>query len=668
PETLANFPALIALGSNVNGFAYSQFAAADGGDLRFVSGDLSTELNFEVEAWNTNGLSWFWVQVPQLIDSNTCIFAVWGNPSATTPPGYTTNGAAWSQGYQAVWHMNESSVDELNTPGIHRDSSGNGHTGDQFGNAAGPGVIGQGQDFDGIDDYIDINTPISGNSMSISHWFNVNAVGGWHAFINHDGWAAGYLHYQFPPVANPPLRYTINGNFGDQNFPFAFNLGEWYHVTMAYDGTSGDLISYVNGTEIGRSVGLGTGNNVSPTPGNIGAWNGNDRRFNGQMDEFRITDSVLSSNWVWATWFNTVSNEAFVCYDAPIPLDLALTKTVDATNLLAGVSNLTYTIDVMNLSTSVVGGIIVTDSLPRDVILVSSLPAVSQTNGNNYSFDIGLLAGGGSTSITINAAVTSSVLQTLTNWAVVTTTNIDARPANNIDSAITVIVPPAAGNRDLALTKTASSTNLLLDTNLTWTLTVTNLSSGAAAGVTVTDTVPAGVIILSASPPATQTNGNDYVFSLGSLNGGAETSIVIQAAVTTAVPGIITNRAWTATADPETNLANNIGSAPTTIPDSDGDGIANPADPDDDNDGVSDEDETIAGTDPLDPNSFLWIRIMKTGVVNIQHLTFPTSTGRMYRIQRSTRTVRGSPRIMWCSDRTWPVLLTPLMGCIRTTL
>ena len=44
----------------------------------------------------------------------------------------------------------------------------------------------------------------------------------------------------------------------------------------------------------------------------------------------------------------------------------------------------------------------------------------------------------------------------------------------------------------------------------------------------------------------------------------------------------------------ETIVTNNVDSAMTMIPDSDGDGIANPGDPDDDNDDFPDEDERIA--------------------------------------------------------------------------
>jgi len=75
PETLTNFPVLIAFSANADGsgFDYGTFQSAQGNDLRFWSGAplTGTELKYEIEEWNTSGTSYVWVRVPALVDNTT---------------------------------------------------------------------------------------------------------------------------------------------------------------------------------------------------------------------------------------------------------------------------------------------------------------------------------------------------------------------------------------------------------------------------------------------------------------------------------------------------------------------------------------------------------------------------------------------------------------------
>jgi uncharacterized repeat protein (TIGR01451 family) len=78
---------------------------------------------------------------------------------------------------------------------------------------------------------------------------------------------------------------------------------------------------------------------------------------------------------------------------------------------------------------------------------------------------------------------------------------------------------------DLALSGTAP-TSVTLGSNLTESLTVTNDGTAGATGVSLTDTLPAGVKFVSATGGITPFNGV-LTFALGSLAPGASTSVTI---------------------------------------------------------------------------------------------------------------------------------------------
>ena len=57
-ETLVDFPVLVKLGNGLaDGLSYAGFTSPAGFDLRFTTPDGQTELNYEIESWNTGGVS-----------------------------------------------------------------------------------------------------------------------------------------------------------------------------------------------------------------------------------------------------------------------------------------------------------------------------------------------------------------------------------------------------------------------------------------------------------------------------------------------------------------------------------------------------------------------------------------------------------------------------------
>ncbi|MEM7393408.1 MAG: DUF2341 domain-containing protein, partial [Verrucomicrobiota bacterium] len=439
-ETLTNFPALIVLGTNVPGFAYSQLNT-NATDLRFTASDRATELNYDIESWDTNGLSYVWVQVPALVDASTLIVAWWGNPAASNPPPYRSNGATWSEGYQAVYHF----------AGNADNAVANGNDGILIDNATtmNNGVVNGALNLDGVGDHVNLGPGFEdfSSGITVEAWARTTAYRNWSRIIdfgNGPGLDSIVLtrrgttddvRWEFYGTASGTEPHNIDGN------PL-IPLNQWQHwmATVDAGGPNAALSRfYLDGVERGRltdftrpSVAIRTSNLIGESN-----WPGDDF-YEGQLDEVRISTVERSSNWVWATWQTMASNDSFTCYGVTIPFDLALTKTASSSNLLIG-SNLIYTIDVMNLSTIGVSGVVVTDTLPAGVVFLSSVPPAASTNGTRYAFNLGALAGSSNAIVTVQAAVTTAVPGVVTNWAVVVTPTMEMNPVNNTDSAVTVI-------------------------------------------------------------------------------------------------------------------------------------------------------------------------------------------------------------------------------------
>ncbi|AMY12425.1 hypothetical protein LuPra_05700 [Luteitalea pratensis] len=149
--------------------------------------------------------------------------------------------------------------------------------------------------------------------------------------------------------------------------------------------------------------------------------------------------------------------------------------------------------------------------------------------------------------------------------------------------ALMVRISPST---DMAIAKTAGPNPVLPDSILTYTLTVTNTGTEAAASVVVTDALPATVAFVS----CVATNGgncgvagNTITVTYGTIAVGAGSAITIVARVNAnaGAATTISNTATVASATRDSNLANNSATAqvstPTLTPtgDADDDGLTN---------------------------------------------------------------------------------------------
>jgi hypothetical protein len=318
-ETLVNFPALVTLRTNLVGFDYGQFVSATGGDLRFTDASGLRLIPHEIDEWNTNGVSGVWVRVPLLSGTNDFIWAYWGNPTATNPPSWTTNGTVWSPDHHLVWHLKESGLPFADSARQHPALSGS---------APSPtiGVVGRAGAYDGVTQFLDGGTINLGNAFTLSAWVKMdpaadniqtvwaNKNGGWNA----DGLALYVDTYLTRDETL--LLETGNGAAGltAATLTGVVTPGEWHRLTAVVDRAGGKANLFVDGRDQTQAGAIRTDfQNQSEL--SSGRFIDGNFYFKGAMDEVRIEAAARSSNWVWAGWMTAASNLAFSSYSQVNP-------------------------------------------------------------------------------------------------------------------------------------------------------------------------------------------------------------------------------------------------------------------------------------------------------------------------------------------------------------
>jgi uncharacterized repeat protein (TIGR01451 family) len=242
--------------------------------------------------------------------------------------------------------------------------------------------------------------------------------------------------------------------------------------------------------------------------------------------------------------------------------NLSLTKGDAPDPVLQG-QELTYNLSVSNAGPSSATGVVLTDTLPAGVTYNSATPSQGSPctqSAGTVTCNLGTIASGASATATIK--VTPPTTGQITNQASVSSGVSDPNATNNTASAVTNVNPVA----DLSITKSDAPDPVSSGQQLTYTLGISNAGPSAAAGVTVTDTLPGGVTYNSATPsqgsPCTHSSGT-VTCNLGSIANGGNASVSI--VVTPSSGTSITNQASVSATTADPVLVNNAASATTTV-------------------------------------------------------------------------------------------------------
>ena len=244
--------------------------------------------------------------------------------------------------------------------------------------------------------------------------------------------------------------------------------------------------------------------------------------------------------------------------------DLAIVKAAAPSPVVAG-TQLTYTFTSTNNGPSSATGVTVTDTLPAGETFVSATTSQGTTSFANDTLTVtlGNMASGGTATTTVLVDVASSVTGTLTNTATISGNQPDPNLTNNTSTVTT----PVTQEADLAIVKSGSPDPVDAGKPLTYTLTATNNGPSDDTGVTVVDTLPAGVTYASSTSTQGSTSdaGATVTANLGNLASGATATITIVVNVASTTTGTITNTATISGNQPDPNLANNTGTCLTDV-------------------------------------------------------------------------------------------------------
>jgi uncharacterized repeat protein (TIGR01451 family) len=252
--------------------------------------------------------------------------------------------------------------------------------------------------------------------------------------------------------------------------------------------------------------------------------------------------------------------------------DLAISKTAAPNPVVAG-TNVTYTIGVNNAGPSDAPNVVVKDTIPAQVSVLSVSPSAGSCTagipGNPLqplTCTMGTLANGGSATITVVAAVSPTVPNgtVINNNASVSSDVSDPNNGNNsATSAVTVNT-----SADLAISKASDKAIYKPSSVVTYTVSVVNNGPSNALAVAVTDTLPplkqaiyqsdTGACAFNVSPPTVLT------CKLGDIPVGTSRSFVVHERINGS-QGNVTNAVAVTSSTADPNATNNNATRTVTI-------------------------------------------------------------------------------------------------------
>ncbi|WOV93272.1 MAG: DUF2341 domain-containing protein [Candidatus Nitrosoabyssus spongiisocia] len=339
--TLQNFTLLVSISDSA---LSNSSVLPNGADIIFTSSDGFTILRHEIESFTNNittGTLVAWVRLPTLSSTGDTILYMYYNVSTASPIPYPD---VWDSDYEIIYHMDQSTFGAQST----LDSSGNDCHATPRSTISTPfesndlvsAQIGNGLNFDGVDDingdYLDLPDLASSlffnTDFTISAWANIDALKRWARIVDFGNGDRrdNILFSTYASTAN--LTYNMLQGATTQSIisNSVLQTGQWAYFTVVHE-SSGTATIYKNGASI-TSGAVHTSLNESRASNYIGKSNlANDQYFDGKFDEFRLSSTARSADWIATEYANQNSPSTFFTISAPEDRSVVITSAITNT-------------------------------------------------------------------------------------------------------------------------------------------------------------------------------------------------------------------------------------------------------------------------------------------------------------------------------------------------
>jgi uncharacterized repeat protein (TIGR01451 family) len=411
-NSLAYYQVLVVL-NNTN-FNFTQ-ANADGSDIRFTHSDGTTELRYWIEYWSgPDQLAYVWVRVPSLASGDTVIYLYYGNPGGLA----ASSGSTTFDGFDSEWS-------QFTTDGIQQSQRMiNSEIENPFmwsSVGISPTVTA------GILNLVDgsgikSTTTYQYSAVGMRANFGLDTGREWAGFINGSSGQRTIIG-DLPSDATNIFLTDFRNDFESILLPRA-NGEDWHNAYHVYE------IRWKSGQAIGDiDHGIST------------AWSTNPMQVPNiylpvTLYSLQGSTATLMVDWVYLRQYREPEPSALVM-DAQGLINLGV-DMVDFPDPLPKNAELTYQLAITNNSNIDSPGVIVTDTLPISLQVISATPSQGNCSGTaEIVCNLGLIQANSSAGITIVGSPTANGY--ITNTVFVDSLGFDVDMSNNVSEAVTLV-------------------------------------------------------------------------------------------------------------------------------------------------------------------------------------------------------------------------------------